>query len=79
MHRNFFELKSGGDNSYAVPPALKSGGTRPPPRPPPIDAREFRYGVIESVLEHIKSRPKIHHINLFLIFSYLGVYYCTTI
>ena len=40
MLRNFSELKSGGDNSYAVPPALKSGGGTRPPRPPPIDARE---------------------------------------
>ena len=40
MPRNFSEVKSGGDNSYVVPPTLKSvGGTRPPPRPPPIDAR----------------------------------------
>ena len=39
MPRNFSELKSGGDNSYAAPPpTLKSGGTRPS-RPPPIDAR----------------------------------------
>ena len=31
MPRNVSELKSGGgDNSYAVPPAPKSGGTRPP-------------------------------------------------
>ena len=39
MPRNFFDLKSGGGNSYAVPHPEKWGGTRPPPRPPPIDAR----------------------------------------
>ena len=33
MLRNFSELKSGGDNSYAVPAALKSGGGRVPPVP----------------------------------------------
>ena len=40
MLRNFSELKSGGDNSYVVPPRPEKwgGGTRPP-RPPPIDAR----------------------------------------
>ena len=30
MPRNFSEMKSGGDYSYAVPHTLKSGGTRPP-------------------------------------------------
>ena len=38
MPRIFLDLKSGGDNSYAVPPTLKSGGASP--RPPPIDARD---------------------------------------
>ena len=38
MPRNFYELESGGDNSYAVPPRWKVGG-RVPPRPPPINAR----------------------------------------
>ena len=33
MLPNFSELKSGGDNSYAVPPTLKSGGGRVPPVP----------------------------------------------
>ena len=37
MPRNFSELKSGGDNSYAVPHAEKWGERVP--RPPPIDAR----------------------------------------
>ena len=39
MPRNFSELKSGGDNSYAVPHPEKWGGATRPPRPPPIDAR----------------------------------------
>ena len=33
MPRNFSELKSGGDNSYAVPRTLKSGRDAPPPSP----------------------------------------------
>ena len=39
MPRNFSELKSGGGTIPMLSPTLKSGGTRPPPRPPPIDAR----------------------------------------
>ena len=39
LYANFSELKSGGDNSYAVPPPWKVGGRVPPHRPPPIDAR----------------------------------------
>ena len=42
MPRNFSEMKSRG----AIPvlsPTLKGGGTRPPPRPPPIDARARAY------------------------------------
>ena len=37
MPRNFSELKSGVDNSYAVPHPEKWGDVSP--RPPPIDAR----------------------------------------
>ena len=44
MPRNCSELKSGGDNSYAVTLAEK-WGTRPAPRPPPIDARARTVGV----------------------------------
>ena len=50
MPRNFSELKSGGDNSYAVPHAEKWGDASPP-RPPPIDAR---------VSMPIKRGPLIH-------------------
>ena len=38
MPRNVFDLKSGGNNSYAVPHPEKWGGTRPPP-PSPTDRR----------------------------------------
>ena len=53
MPRNFSELKSGGDNSYAVLPALKSGGggDASPPRPPPIDARDYE-GTKSFALRH---------------------------
>ena len=37
MPRNFSEIKSGGDNSYALPHPEKWGGGGT--RPPPIDAR----------------------------------------
>ena len=50
MPRNVFDLKSGGNNSYAVPHPEKWGGTRTrPPRPPPIDARVGVYGGVWSV------------------------------
>ena len=35
---DFLSKQVGGDISYVVPIELKSRGTRPPPRPPPIYA-----------------------------------------
>ena len=47
MPRIFSELKSGGTIPMLSPPALKSGGKRPP-RPPPIDARDYGHFVTAS-------------------------------
>ena len=41
MPRNLFYLKCGGTIPM-LSPTLKSGKTRPPPHPPPIDARRRR-------------------------------------
>ena len=51
MPRNFSELKSGGDNSYAVPHAEKWGDARPPP----IDARDGAQSSKSRVHHHLIS------------------------
>ena len=58
MPRNFSELTNGGYNSYAVPPTLKSGGTRHT-RPPPIDAR----GLVRWLRSAVRIVPNLYAPN----------------
>ena len=85
MPRSFSELKSGGDNSYAVPHAEKWGDASP--LPPPIDARvnsqvgSYTLGFVAIVSAHVCKLMLLcvftpHHVHTYNVtgFSLLFCY-----